>query len=125
MGNIKTQGQKIINQRLITKGIVYEDFNDGKINLLNTYKQTVEMKLEKSLTLNEKNSNIIEEDEDYQSESDIAMEAEMKIRESLENLRTILSTKSKSTTHNLHRTSETGQQFNQVKLRKFVIKPFS
>ena len=79
MGNIKTQGQEIINQKLITKGIVYEDFNDGKINLLNTYKQTVEMKLEKSLTLNEKNSNIIEEDEDYQSESDIAIEAEMKI----------------------------------------------
>ena len=34
------------------------------------------------------------------------MEAELKIREYLENLKTFLSTKSKSATHNLHRTDE-------------------
>ena len=48
---------------------------------MNAYKQTLENKLEKCLTLNEEISNIIEEDEDYESESDIAMEAGLKIRE--------------------------------------------
>ena len=41
---------------------------------MNAYKQTLENKLEKCLTLNEEISNIIEEDADYESESDIAME---------------------------------------------------
>ena len=54
---------------------------------MNTYKQTLENKLEKCLTLNEEISNIIEEDKDYDSEGDIAMEAELKIREYLENLK--------------------------------------
>ena len=66
--------------------------NDDKINLLNTFKQTLENKLEKCLTLNGEISNIIEEVADYESDSDIAMEAEPEIRESLENLRTFLST---------------------------------
>ena len=41
---------------------------------MNAYKQTLENKLEKCLTLNEEISNIIEEDADYESESNIAME---------------------------------------------------
>ena len=95
--------RKLVDEKI---NVVYEDFNDGKVNLLNTYKQTLENKLEKCLTLNEEISNIIEEDRDYDSEGDIAMEAELKIREYLENLKTFLSTKSKSATRNLHRTDE-------------------
>ena len=114
--------RKLIDEQIY---VVYEDFNDGKIKLLNTYPQTLENKLEKCLTLIEEISNIVEADADYESESDIAMETELKSRESLENLRTFLSTKSKSTTHNLQRTDETSRQFNQVKLPKLEIKPFS
>ena len=95
--------RKLVDEKI---NVVYEDFNDRKVNLLNTYKQTLENKLEKCLTLNEEISNIIEEDKDYDSEGDIAMEAELKIREYLENLKTFLSTKSKSATRNLHRTDE-------------------
>ena len=76
---------------------------------MNTYKQTLENKLEKCLTLNEEISNIIEEDKDYDSEGDIAMEAELKIREYLENLKNRWKIR----------------QFNQVKVPKFEIKPFS
>ena len=114
--------RKLVDEKI---NVAYEDFNDGKITLLNAYKQTLENKLENCLTINEEISNILEEDVDCESESDVAMEAELKIRDTLETLRTFLSTKSKSPTHSLPRADETSRQFTQVKLPKFDIKPFS
>ena len=114
--------RKLVDEKII---VVYEDFNDGKISFLTTYKQNLENKLEKYITFNKQIWNVTDQDEDYESEGDVVMEAELKIRESLENLRKFLSTKSKSTTCNLHRTDENSRQFNQVKLPKFEIKAFS
>ena len=57
--------RKLVDRKI---NVVYKDLNDGKINLLNTYRQTLENKLEKCLTT------IIEEDVDYESEIDVAME---------------------------------------------------
>ena len=71
-----------------------------------TYKQNLENKVEKYITFNEQISNVTDEDENYESEDNVVMEAELKIREFLENLRKFVSTKSKSTTCNLHRTDE-------------------
>ena len=112
--------RKLVDEKI---NVLYEDFNDGKVNLLNTYKQTLENKLEKCLTLNEEISNIIEEDKDYDSEGDIAMEAELKIREYLENLKTFLSTKVSNP--QLAQNRWKIRQFNQVKVPKFEIKLFS
>ena len=119
---LNNDARKLVHEKI---NVVYEDFNDGKITLLNSYKQTLENKLEKFSTINEEISNILGEVEDYQSEIDVAMETELKIRESLENLRTFLSAKSKSPTHSLPRTDETSRQFTQAKLPKSEIKPFS
>ena len=90
-----------------------------------TYKQNLENKVEKYITFNEQISNVTDEDENYESEDNVVMDAELKIREFLENLRKFVSTKSKSTTCNLHRTDENSWQFNQVKLPKCDIKVFS
>ena len=114
--------RKLVDEKII---VVYEDFNDGKISFLTTYKQNLENKLEKYITFNKQIWNVTDQDEDYESEGDVVMEAELKIWESLENLRKFLSTKSKLTTCNLHRTDENSRQFNQVKLPKFEIKAFS
>ena len=51
--------RKLVDEKI---NATYEDFNDGKINLLNTYKQTLENKFQKCLALN------FREDEDYESE---------------------------------------------------------
>ena len=42
--------RKLVDEKI---NVVHEDFNDGKITLLNAYKQTLENELEKCLTTNE------------------------------------------------------------------------
>ena len=47
---LNNDARKLVHEKI---NVVYEDFNDGKITLLNSYKQTLENKLEKCSTINE------------------------------------------------------------------------
>ena len=54
--------RKLVDEKII---VVYEDFNDGKISFLTTYKQNLENKLEKYITFNKQIWNVTDQDEDY------------------------------------------------------------
>ena len=74
--------------------MVYNDsnFDQSKINLLNTYRETLEDKLKKKLQITEEISVFIEDGKEYEIVSQTANETELKIGKETETLKSFIRT---------------------------------
>ena len=74
--------------------MVYNDsnFDQSKINLLNIYRKTLEDKLKKKLQITEEISVFIEDDKEYEIESQTANDTELKIGKETETLKSFIRT---------------------------------
>ena len=72
--------------------MVYNDsnFDQSKINLLNIYRKTLEDKLKKKLQITEEISVFIEDDKEYEIESQTANDTELKIGKETETLKSFI-----------------------------------
>ena len=74
--------------------MVYNDsnFDQSKINLLSTYRETSEDKLKKKLQITEEISVFIEDGKEYEIESQTANDTELKIGKETETLKSFIHT---------------------------------
>ena len=107
--------------------MVYNDsnFDQSKINLLNTYRETLEDKLKKKLQITEEISVFIEDGKEYEIESQTANDTELKIRKETETLKSFIHTHWQTQRTNNTVQEEINWPTHWVELPKFEIKPFS